>query len=265
MPNIDELFPPSPREVYERAPLVQVGCELRFPHILKIEEPPVTFQERIRRRFPLLERGAAPALPQMQALPPEVLRLLNAQVGGTAYQFLTEDRIRVVSLTPGSLSLTTTKYTTWKDFQADLREPLSALNDCYSPSFFSRVGLRYTDVINREELGLGGRVWSDLIRHDVLGEFAFPKFESYVEAVAHQILVKLPDGSGSVTLRHGYVQVLGKQGLSYMIDFDFFRGEKTEVSNAAAVLNHFNQLAGRAFRRCIRDTLRDALRPTSTG
>jgi uncharacterized protein (TIGR04255 family) len=262
MPSIDELFPPSPREVYERAPLIQVACELRFPHILKIEQPPVEFQERIRQRFPLFEKGAAIQLPQGQALSPEVLQIINAQLGsGTAYQFLTEDRVATVSLTPGAMALSTTKYTTWQAFVAELNHPLAALDDCFRPSFFSRIGLRYIDAINRDELGLANRTWSDLLRPEILGELAFPTFESFVESVGHQLQLKLPDGSGSVTLRYGYANVQGKPGLSYMIDFDFFQSEKTEVRDARTVLDHFNRLAGRAFRRCIRDALRDALRP----
>jgi hypothetical protein len=43
-----QLFPPSSRVVYRRAPLIEVVCQLRFPTLLSIEsKPPADFQERI--------------------------------------------------------------------------------------------------------------------------------------------------------------------------------------------------------------------------
>ena len=57
----NELFPSSPREIYEKAPLIQVVCQLRFPPVLRIESQiPADFQERIRARFPLFERNSPP-------------------------------------------------------------------------------------------------------------------------------------------------------------------------------------------------------------
>ena len=260
--SIDELFPPSPRVLYKKAPLVQVLFQLKFPRLLAIEtQPPASFQERIRHAFPLLERGTGIALPALQGLPSEVMQLLNSQMGGVSYQFLTADRAHVVSLTPDSMSLTTTAYTQWRDFLGQLSGPLSALNEIYSPSFFTRVGLRYLDAINRESIGLGARSWSDLLRPHLLDALAFPKFEANVETVGHQIRMRLPDGSGTVTLRHGYGVVIGKPGMSYAIDFDFSKEPRVEVADVEPTINHFNQLSGRAFRWCLSDELHNALQP----
>ena len=74
-PRSNELFPPSPRVIYSKAPLVQVICQLRFPTLLSIEsQPPVEFQERIRDHFPLLEKVTNPLQTQ---LPPEVFQALG--------------------------------------------------------------------------------------------------------------------------------------------------------------------------------------------
>src|SRR5690242_14515855 len=95
----DRLFPASPRYHYERAPLVQVVCQLRFPPILRIEaEPPAAFQERIRAIFPLVEQVGAVNLPGAQ-IPPEMLQMLAATVKFGGYQFLKEDRATQIALT----------------------------------------------------------------------------------------------------------------------------------------------------------------------
>lgn len=258
--SADDLFPPSPRVIYEHAPLIRVVCQLRYPSLLRIESrPPDEFQERIRGMFPLFERTPNP-LPV--DLPKEIAQLLRLQVSGTAYEFLTEDRSTTVTLTPESLALTTTSYRQWEVFRDHLRTPLAALVDIYKPSFFTRVGLRYQDMIDRNAVGLRGRPWSQLLRREILGELALPNFEGSLEQIANRtIRLKLPDGTGSVLMRHGLAQVQGSEEICYMIDFDFFTEQKTEVRNAEATLDHFNGIAGSAFRWCITDTLRDALGP----
>jgi len=261
-PNADDLFPPSPRVIYEKAPLVQVICQLRFPSLLSIEGSlPATFQERIRGQFPLSERGTNPLLAQ---LPSDVMQSIGVQVSTVVYQFLTEDRISTVTLTPESLALSTTKYVRWERFRDQLRGPLAALVDIYKPSFFSRVGLRYTDAIDRAQLGLTDVPWSRLLQPHILGELALPQIEANMENVVNRgIRIKIPDGSGSIHLRHGLGNVQGRNDICYMIDLDFFSEQKTEVANAEPTLDHFNKMAGRAFRWCITDVLRDALRPAA--
>ncbi len=255
-----ELFPPSLRVIYDNAPLIQVICQLRFPSLLSIEsKPPVDFQERIRGHFPLLEKVTNP-LPV--ELPREIVQMIQAQASAISYEFLTEDRSSTVTLTPESLALSTKNYKQWEHFREQLRVPLAALNDIYRPSFFSRIGLRYQDAIDRAVLGLQDIPWSKLLRKDILGELALPQFETNLEQVANRtIRVSIPDGSGSLIMRHGLAELKERKDICYMIDIDFFTEQKTEVENAENTLDHFNTMAGSAFRWFITDTLRDALGP----
>ena len=195
-------------------------------------------------------------------MPQEVVKIIQAQVGSHNYQFLTEDRSAAVTLAPDSLSLTTSKYSRWEHFREILRIPLAALMDIYRPNFFSRIGLRYQDAIDRSKLGLEDRPWSHLIRREVLGELSLSYFEDNLEGVLNRtIRLKIPDGSGSILMRHGLGAVAERGELCYMVDIDLFDERRTEAANAEEILNHFNEIAGRAFRWCISDTLRDALEP----
>jgi uncharacterized protein (TIGR04255 family) len=256
-----ELFPPSPRVVYSRAPLVQVICQLRFPSLLSIEsKPPVDFQEQIRSHFPLLEKVASPVPVN---LPPEVVQMIGAQGSPISYQFLTEDRASTVTLTPESVALSTSEYTRWEHFRDQLRVPLASLNGIYRPSFFSRIGLRYQNAIDRARLGLQDTPWSKLLRQEMLGELALPRFEANLEHVANRAFrVKIPDRSGSLLMRHGFGTLQGSPEICYMIDADFFSEQRTEVANATRILDHFNRMAGHAFRWYITEPLRDALGPS---
>jgi uncharacterized protein (TIGR04255 family) len=261
--SADELFPKSPRCVFQSAPLVQVICQLRFPPILAIEATvPADFQGRIRSMFPLLERGTAITLPQV---PPELLQLFGAATGARPYLFLTEDRSTTLNLATDAISLTTTNYPRWPEFRRLLQEPLRALADIYQPSFFTRIGLRYSNAIMRRKLHMEDTPWSALLRREILGELAIPQFEKNVDVANRTLQLKLPNGEGGVVLRHGLGIVTGAPQPpepSYMIDLDFFRDEKTELRDAEPLLDKFHELAGHAFRWVISDRLRAALGPT---
>lgn len=278
------LFPSSPRVFFAKAPLVQVSCGLRFPTILRIDsDVPTTaaFQEKIRAIFPLYQKSANVALPQLiQApaalhpapavqipqqpfvLPPELLQLV-AGIVGSSHQFRTEDGRVTLTLATGSLSLTTTAYRDWTTFRSQLLPPLAALKEIYAPSFFTRVGLRYVDAINREDLGVADKAWSELLKPWLLGELAEPLFERNSHVVRRQVMIRMPDGTGTVHLRHGFGTIAGKPGQTYVIDFDFSNEPKVEVADAESILNRFNHLAGNAFRWCLSPVLYDALSPTA--
>lgn len=254
------LFPETPREHYEKAPLVQVICQLKFPKLLIIESsPPAEFQEKIRARFPLMQQVSN--LPFN--LPPEVSQMLGQQAGQANYQFMTEDRSHTIALNSESLSLTALTYKNWEGFEDNLKPALEALKQIYNPSFFTRVGLRYVDAIDRERLGLLNTPWSKLLKPELLGELSDLKFENSLEGLANRALrLKNPDGSGSILMQHGMAPNFGKSELVYVIDIDFFSEEKTEIHNGLGTLTQFNRLAGNAFRWCITPELRAALEPT---
>jgi uncharacterized protein (TIGR04255 family) len=254
-----DLFPSSRREVYKQTPLAQVICQFRFPRLLTIEtSPPVKFQEAVRDVFPFLE----PVNSQLPAdMPPEIRQALGIQAVNE-YRFLTETRSYSLALSPEALSLSTGQYTTWGDFRTFLAGPLQSLIGIYRPSFFSRIGLRYQNIIDRKKLGLTDKPWSNLLRHELLGELAIPEFEQRVENVANRTLkLKLANDAGSVVMKHGFARIANQPEQAYAIDFDFSLERKIEVSDAEPTFNHFNELAGNAFRWAISSTLREALGP----
>jgi len=257
--SVESLFPPTTRVIYDAAPLVQVICQLRFPQLLAIDsKPPADFQESIRGWFPFLQI-ARPTLPP--DMPAEVAQMMGVRAGGGSYQFFTEDRQTVATLTNESLALSTSRYEEWAKFREQLRPALNALNAIYKPSFFTRIGLRYVDAIDRAALGLTDRPWSKLLRPEILGELTLPAFEQHLgRTLKRTVTVNLPDGSGTVAMRHGLGNWQDRTGC-YMIDFDFYTQRKVEVNDAESTLTHFNAMAGNAFRWCILDELSKALRP----
>jgi uncharacterized protein (TIGR04255 family) len=255
-----DLFGPSQREIYARNPLVQVICQLRFPTLLNIQgRTPVDFQEMIRAEFPLFER-LAPMLPQK--VPPEVAKMLGGQLAQGNYQFLTDDKSYVVTLTPESLALSTAKYTVWDEFRGKLRVPLDALEATYRPSFYSRLGLRYQNAIDRRALGVVDVPWSRLFRREILGELAVEAFERQLENVANRSLrLSSADGFSSIMMMHGLGTMQGSSESIFFLDLDIFTERRIDKGDAIPILDKFNESSGQAFRWCISDELRRVLEP----
>jgi uncharacterized protein (TIGR04255 family) len=263
------LFPSSERVIFENAPLTEVIAQVQFPPILRIGQTPAEFQERIRDAFPLLEMGPALASPPgaEMLIPQQVMQMFSAALtAGSAptYRFLREDRAFTVLLTQDSLALSTTGYTRWEDFIGHFRCAFSALLAEYKPTFFSRVGLCYVNGIEKSSIGFDADIsWSELIRHEVLGELVIRAFEENLLFVMSNIRATIPDGSGILFFRNGVRTLPGRLELAFVLDYDFSSEQRTATDAAEPLLVHFHRLAGDAFRWCISERLRDALRPKS--
>jgi uncharacterized protein (TIGR04255 family) len=266
-------FPNYQRVIYERNPLVEVICQVRFPAILRIDvEPPAAFQDAIRATFPILTESTgldAPLSipPEMaQQLPPQLTQQLSALrmaigSGQKSYTFASEDGDWAIALTRDALSLTTKRYVHWEEFRDRLRPAVDALVAQYQPSHFARVGLRYRDIICRSDLGLDDVPWADLLEPHIAGELSSPAIASDITLAARQLLVSLPDLGGQVLLQHGLSQRDAPQDTCFVIDADFHSTARTEVANVWGLLEGLHGQAGRLFRWCIRDQLHAALDP----
>ena len=253
-------FPDSRRVIYENNPLEEVICQLRFPSILRISsEAPAAFQERIRREYPILrENQASPLAPE---LPPEIAKLMALEVTSTtSYDFISADELWTVGLTRDSLSLSTRSYERWEEFREHLREPLDSFVEEYSPAFYTRIGLRYKDVIRRSTLGLEGVDWSELLKPHIAGALSSPDVADAIDNSVNQLVVRL-ENNGRVRLHHGLAKHKPTKEPCYVIDSDFYTEQRTETKNAIETLDYFNRLSGRLFQWCIADRLHEAMRP----
>jgi uncharacterized protein (TIGR04255 family) len=268
-------FPAVDRVIYGRNPLVEVICQVRFPAILRIEvEPPAAFQQVNREAFPVFTETSGIEGPL--SLPPEVAQQLPEAVtrqlsalrmaigsGQKSYSFASDDagQTWTLVLTREALSLTTKSYAHWGEFRGRLEPAVNALIGEYAPAHFSRVGLRYRDLICRSDLGLAEVPWSDLLQPYIAGELASADVAPEVMHAARQLIVALPDQRGQVLLQHGLNAREEPPEACFVIDCDFYSAERTEVGDVWGLLEGLHGQAGRLFRWCIKPRLHDALDP----
>jgi uncharacterized protein (TIGR04255 family) len=257
-------FPEAPREIYEKNPIEEVICQLRFPTILKIDaEPPAAFQESVRAAYPFYVHRPPLNLPT--GLPAELASTIAAQLpwgtGASAHEFTSKDEKWILALTRDFLALTCRQYDRWENFKDHLCESLHALTNLYAPAFFTRIGLRYRDLIRRSSSDLQNVTWSELLQDRIAGVLSSPQVSDDVERSAQQFQIRLPEDRGRLLANHGTVFDDSTKELCYVIDADFFQDKQTEPPDALECLDFLHHDARLFFRWCIKDRLHVAMRP----
>jgi len=256
-------FPESQRVTYQRNVLENVICQLRFPPILRIEaELPARFQESLRGQYPILSQLGP--IDAASGFPVEVLNLFKSMLPvsiSRTYQLSSDDGRWRVTLSKESLALECLAvYTTWEDFMRRFAVAIDALRREYAPAYFSRVGLRYVDIIRRSRLNLAKTPWKDLLNPQIAAELA-SEISRDVQEAAHILVVKLNEHGDRVRMNHGTVRTQEPDEESYRIDNDFYSDQRTESDNVANRLDELHRESGNCFRWCIAPALHDAMEP----
>jgi uncharacterized protein (TIGR04255 family) len=263
------LFPNVPRAIYKKNPLEEVICQLRFPPILKIESDlPAEFQEAIRDIFPDFSEVSElkfdiPA-PVVESVPPEVLKQFINIPPVKRYDFSSDDGKWKVSLTRSFLALTTTAYLKWEAFREKLQRPLEALTRIYNPHQFTRIGLRYIDVIDKAKFGLDHLPWNRLLKTQISSLLTDSEIAVSIEKMesAYELLFdKERNPDYKARIRASLVRNAKTLELCFKIDSDYFTQKKRKVQDAVPVLNDFKEESWNFFRWCISDELHQSMEP----
>ena len=256
------LFPDVKRIIYNKNPLDRVICQLKFPPILRIDtDPPAEFQDCVRKEFPnysestelpiRISSGVQDQIPHEEI--PDMANVKN-------HEFSSEDWQWKINLTRTFIALSTNKYREWEDFKQKLETPLTTLNRIYSPSHFSRIGLRYRDVIQRSALGLDDVSWTELLQPQILGVLDSEISES-VRNLQSVYEIDLPERESVVRVFAQFAQDKNSNEVCYVIDSDFFKASKTPRDDVMGNLDYFNKHAFRLFRWCITERLHQSMEP----
>ena len=260
-------FPESPRVLYTNNPLAEVICQIRFPAILRIGSGDVAdFQDRIREGYPLYQlQEPAFDLPSVpKELAAFVEQMMPKPPGPRTHKFLTKDSGRFISLSQDFLALSESNYTEWKLFQEEVGKAEKALREVYKPAFYSRLGLRYRDVISPDSLGLGEVKWSDLLSQPIIAELGDPLVANTIKQIRTRCVIELSEiPGGRVILTHGLFKETETAPQCYLIDADFAIENVEVLDETFNILDKFNRLAGRLFRWAITEKLHDAMGPKS--
>lgn len=264
------VFPFSPREIYDKNPLDEVICQLRFPPILEIvANSPAKFQNSIRESYPFYQKHSVGGSSLPVDIPDEFKSLLSSILKDknddlVDHRFMSEDENRTITLAQNFVAVSEKSYKQWEFFVTEVEKASKALEEIYHPTFYTRIGLRYKDVINKKDLGLADEKWSDLIRPSVLGLLGTQELDNKVNNIYSEIQFRIDELPGAfVNLRHGFGEIKGEKRNNdiYVFDIDFFMAERRAAQDVRKILDFFHIGTGNFFRWVITEKLRTALGP----
>ena len=251
------------RVEYERNSLFEVVFQARFPQIIKISnEEPTDFQDTIRKiGYPEYKENS-PNLPT--EIPDEIRKAIAKE---KVYSFLSECGNWNVSLSKDFIALTCNhNYKDYAEFRAKLVEVMNVFHKIYSPNYFTRIGFRYKNLINKSIMGEGLDLKADIPKH-IAPEFqegikdnltTFEKVAQYTDEDSHKINVRHVYGTLSGIF--GAYQINDEE--SYIVDIDCFSEKKIhEVNDAFILSDSFNKNVRNIFRWSIGETIHGVMEP----
>ncbi len=217
-----------------------VVCELRFPALLELERKKLSeFQAPLRNAYPLYDRQRSIDVSPIEVGPGEV-----------AHLFASRDKQWTVSVKHVAIGLETSHYTSFKEFEDRLRQIVKLSPPLIHSDFYTRVGIRYVNVIPVRELPLTHFINRDLVAP--LSDGIFGTVGKYIQEVRGNAQ------HGSYTLRHGFADDAGEGSPHYMLDFDFYDGN-VSASDLIDRVKSFRAESFSFFIWCLGGGLRDTM------
>lgn len=212
----DDLFDVSSANIsrYKRNYLRQAVCELRFPTLMSLggRIPPTAFANALRRDYPYTEQGTE-------------FTVGAAEQSGSSYfhVFKSSKMAWSATLKSNALVLETTRYTEYADLRARVLKLVTAAREVIDSDFFTRVGLRYINVV-----ATGDGPLEPWINNKLIGALCGESFKGVSEH-AGKLLLAAEDGGCLLQhgLQHKPDQAQKKSIPDYVIDIDAFRNEIT--------------------------------------
>lgn len=220
-------------DVFHRNFLQQMVCELRFPTLMELggERPPAAFVNALRKEYPTLE------LANEVTIGPGG----GSSSGSHFHIFRSSSLTWTVSLKQSAIAIETTSYTKYAELRERVLRVVNAAEKIIDSNFFTRIGLRYINIVDRGHDPADGWINSDLVAPLKTGFF------KGVKDYAGRI--QLASADGGCLLQHG-IKLKPSHDEDdavqpqYLIDIDVYRNdvslEDVGVAVDAAHIQAFN-------------------------
>jgi len=211
--NADSLVAIRSKNVdqYKRNFLRQAVCELRFPTLMELGDPrpPASLVKALRKEFPILE------------LSNEVTVGIGGTGSNNTHLFRSVKRTWTVSLKQSALSVETTAYTDYAHMRERVLHVVEAASKVIDTDFFTRIGLRYINIIDIDSDPVDGWVNADLVAPLLSKNF------TGIQEYAGKLQLAAIDGG--CLLQHGVIlkpkHASEERRPEYFLDIDSYRNE----------------------------------------
>lgn len=248
-------FPEVKEIKLKNPPISEVICQVKFPPILKIgKELPINFQDVVRPVFPGIDIEQGVQI-QMGVSPAEEKPLIDASP--KIFRFKSPDGKQAVSLSIDFFALSSKQYTGWVDFSEKLSFVKSAFLKEFNPSFVSRIGLRFINRFNLENVGADNfEEVLDLFRSDLTCLIRSNTWSDPVESLSQ---IVLSNENRKLVFRYGMRRE--NQNPFFILDFDCFEEFQQDFSDISNKINEYHDVIYSAFRWCLKEKSLEKFQP----
>lgn len=236
-------FGPHDDVVYERAPLVKVLCQIRFPEVLSLlsRAGVAGFQSGLREDYPEFEAKRTGSV--------EVLEDgIGVETSAPIWLLRDQQKAWTVGLAVDFVSLETSAYTHIEDFLSRFSLVLDVLRATIRPADSIRIGFRKVNHITApDQLDTGSL--KGIVRREMLGPLAADSFPAPISGFASQLTFR-EDDSNSLVVRYGIERRDEADDMRYILDLDYFTDHPQRIEGADPLLNilrHFSDGATNFF------------------
>lgn len=222
-----------------------VVCELRFPLLLELgaDKAPAVFVNALRKRYPQMEQVNEFSVGPNGPTSSNAAHVFRSLRGGWT-----------VTLKPASVAIEAKSYPGYEKFRERILEMIEAAAPVIDSSFWTRVGLRYINLIPMDT----GHQGSDYVNPALVAPLDSGVFRAVGECSG-----KIRGGTEDhgYTLQHGIKREGSSKGtveLSYLIDVDLWRSE-VELTDTMQVIDELHRLSFAVFDWSIGPVTRSAL------
>lgn len=251
------------RVEYKENILFEVIFQARFPEIMKIShEDPVKFQDIIRKEdYPESDTN----IPTLPSDMPEGMKMTISASVRKEFLFFSEEKNWQVSLGKDFIALSCKgDYLNYDDFRNRLKKVLNIFIEVYQPAYFSRIGLRYRNIVNHSTLPLEGTSVRDYIP-----DYIFPELGEDIskDVVALEKLSQFEDENIKTNVSHVLAKLSGKYGQkqindeeSYLIDIDcYYQNKIRGIDDVLTRCDSFKKTEWNIFQWSITDKLQERM------
>lgn len=217
--------------MHPRNQLDRVVCQLRFPAKLQVDREVYRFQDMIDGEYPNFAREKIMESP-----------LLGAPSDG-GYEFSSADGGWKVYVSLGSLSLTTSNYTSWDEFEERFKVVFAAFQSVFPIQVFNRVGLRYINAIRPSMIGADVG-WVDILQppFSTMYEMNLGKVKGINAVVDYD----MGEGITGRTIVGSIVFSDGENGI--LVDDDVYVMGDLRIVDVSAAISKLNAASKDVFR-----------------
>lgn len=257
------IFPEKERVHYQKTPLKNVVCQLRFPTILDIDSTiPAKFQDKIRAEFPIYKKSdSITKTVKINMTSPQISSAINKRYG-----FFSEDKKTKIFLASNYMSMETEEYKCWENFWENLQLPLAALNNIYNPAFYTRIGIRYIDIFSKKELGIfGEESWKELINPSFLGLIGDDKMEKFIKGENATYDLYDEESNTKMHISTGVIYQRLDNEQCILLDTDIYTDIKTNISQLEERIKGFHKEANDIMRYFVTEKMEKIMEPGKYG